>query len=227
MEIEAKPKIIPNKKSKSKIMISQNSEVIQEAYEGLDAKDFPAPPEEKTEVKKKPAAKKKAQVKKKVIKMEEKKEEKSPIDPGEAEALKLYNEAVSKGINPADIGTQAGDIVSGSDKKSQKVAEPEPEVVKEQPKENKKQEVPKSINSGLDDDAINLLHDEANKHSKEAKKDAEALQTAADDKVSQAEAEAFAQAQAIVAAGGTQADQLAAVDAVVAKPAPPTKPTKE
>ena len=61
----------------------------------------------------------------------EKKEEKSPIDPGEAEALKLYNEAVSKGINPADIGTQAGDIVSGSDKKSQKAAEPEPEVVKE------------------------------------------------------------------------------------------------
>ena len=41
-------------------MISQNSEVINEAYEGLDAKDFPSPPEEKIEVKQKPAAKKKA-----------------------------------------------------------------------------------------------------------------------------------------------------------------------
>ena len=165
-------------------MISQNSEVINEAYEGLDAKDFPSPPEEKIEVKPKPAAKKKVEVKKKVVKKEEKKEEKSPIDPGEAEALKLYNEAVSKGINPADIGTQAGDIVSGSDKKSQKAAEPEPDVVKEQPKEDKKQDTPRSLNSGLDDDAINLLHEEANKHQKEAKKDAEALQTAADDKVS-------------------------------------------
>ena len=37
--------------SKSKIMISDNSDVINEAYEGLDAKDFPAPAEEKIEVK--------------------------------------------------------------------------------------------------------------------------------------------------------------------------------
>ena len=58
----------------------------------------------------------------------------------------------------------------------------------------------------MDDDAINLLHEEANKHKKEEKKDAEALQTTVDDKVSQAEAEALAQAQAIVAAGGSQAD---------------------
>ena len=86
-------------------MISANSDVINEAYEGLDAKDFPAPAEEKTEVKQKQVVKKKAEPKKKVVKKVEKKEEKSPTDPGEAEALKLYNEAVAKGINPADIGT--------------------------------------------------------------------------------------------------------------------------
>ena len=101
--------------------------MINEAYEGLDAKDFPTPVEEKPVPKAKPVIKKKkVEIKKKVEKKEEK--EASPVDPGEAEALKLYNDALAKGINPADIGTQAGDIVSGSDKKSSKPAEPEPEV---------------------------------------------------------------------------------------------------
>ena len=39
-EPEAKPKVIANKNSKSKIMISRNSEVINEAYEGLDVNNF-------------------------------------------------------------------------------------------------------------------------------------------------------------------------------------------
>jgi hypothetical protein len=41
--------------------------------------------------------------------------------------------------------------------------------------EPKKKATPKSINSGLDDDAISVLHEEASRHQKEAKKDAEAL----------------------------------------------------
>ena len=42
-------------------------------------------------------------------------------DPGENEALKLYNDAIAKGMNPDDI---AGDIVSGSDKKGNKESAP-------------------------------------------------------------------------------------------------------
>lgn len=127
-----KPKVLLNKNSKSKIIVSDNSSVINEAYEGLDAKDFPSPPEEKEVAKPKPVVKKKVLLKKKVEKKEEKPD--SPVDPGEAEALKLYNEALAKGINPADIGTDAGNIVLGSEKKSQKPIEVEPEV-KEFPKE--------------------------------------------------------------------------------------------
>lgn len=85
----------------------------------MEAKDFPA--EEETTVKakapaKKPVVKKPVAKPKVVVKPTVKKVEK-PADPEEAEALKLYNEAIAKGINPADIGNQAGDIVSGSDKK--------------------------------------------------------------------------------------------------------------
>jgi hypothetical protein len=79
-------------------------------------------------------------------------------------------------------------------------------VADAEPKKKKKED--KGINSGLDDDAIQILHEEARRHQKEAKKDAEALQTTVDDKISQAEAEALAQAQAIVAAGGTSPEDL-------------------
>ena len=118
-------------------MISRNSEVINEAYEGLDVKDLSPSSEDKPETKQKPAPKKKIEKKKKAERKIEQKQDKSdeklekPLstDPGEAEALKLYNEAVAKGINPADIGNHVGDIVSDSDKKpSPKPVEPEPEV---------------------------------------------------------------------------------------------------
>ena len=50
------------------------------------------------------------------------------------------------------------------------------------------------------------------------------MQTATDDKVSQAEAEAFAKAQAIMAAGGSQNDAMAAVEAIAANPGKADKP---
>jgi hypothetical protein len=142
-------------------------------------------------------------LKKKVEKPKEKPVEKpqeKPVDPEEAEALKLYNEAIAKGINPADIGNDAGDLVSGSDKKNKadsKVESDKKEKVDDLPapkknsdsdtKEAKKgkneKDKPESINSGLEEDAINFLHEEADKRHAAAK-DAEALQTATDDKMS-------------------------------------------
>lgn len=90
-ETESKPKVIANKNSKSKIMISRNSEVINEAYEGLDVNNFS---EAKGEAKQKPAPKKKVEKKRKVEKKVEKKDEKPEempeekpeklTDPGEA-----------------------------------------------------------------------------------------------------------------------------------------------
>ena len=46
-------------------MISRNSEVINEAYEGLDVKDLSPSSEDKPETKQKPAPKKKVEKKKK------------------------------------------------------------------------------------------------------------------------------------------------------------------
>jgi hypothetical protein len=124
------------------------------------------------------------------------------VDPQEAEALKLYNEAIAKGINPAEIGNDAGDLVSGTEKKSKVESEPKEKKfkVESEPKEKvdskiddspaskkeseksetdtkevkKEKNKPKSINSGLEEDAINFLHEESNK-THAAAKDAEAL----------------------------------------------------
>lgn len=71
-------------------------------------------------LKKKEIKKEEKKAKNEVTKKDETTTEEAPKDAGEAQALKLYNEAIAKGINPEDIGNQATDIVSGADKKEVK-----------------------------------------------------------------------------------------------------------